>query len=132
MDLLVYPGALPLCEAVIHGLPRAELLRQGTPRTTRPQDVQDGIQDQAIRGAWASAIFAWRGGREQLFDLLPQVIRSSSRGLHLDRLPNLLGLQSRFYETDEEWQKAKDEQWYRTITESQIIAASHVLDQAGA
>ena len=32
------------------------------------------------------------------------------------------------YETDEEWQKAKDEQWYQTITESQIIAASHVLD----
>ncbi len=41
-------------------------------------------------------MFAWQCGRKQFLDLLPQVIGNSARSLHIDSLPNLLGLQTRF------------------------------------
>jgi len=72
----------PLSKTVINGLPWSKLHRHGTPWRTCPKNVEHPIQERSIIGSWSSALIAWRGWRNQSFELRPQIIRYFARCRH--------------------------------------------------
>jgi len=69
VDVLPGTREAPGAKVTVDGLPWRILARQTAPRTTRPDQVKDRIDDQARISLAFSA--SWFGGRNQGFDILP-------------------------------------------------------------
>jgi hypothetical protein len=63
-DIFKDASPFPFNETIINGLMRSELFGHGTPRRTRPENVEHAVKEGAIIGAFAPATIArWRRWR---------------------------------------------------------------------
>jgi len=74
-DTLEYTCKVPAPEALIDSPPLAEAIRQVTPRTACPDDVEDAFKTQTVIDPGPSRVsgLAW----EQCFDMIPLSIGQS-------------------------------------------------------
>jgi hypothetical protein len=75
-----HAARLPALEVAVQAAARTELGRDGFPVTSRAQNIEDAVENLAVRQAWTPTFGGSSRPWQERFDPLPQGIRNAEVG----------------------------------------------------